>query len=55
LARIRPTELGGTMLNEKQQQAFNNFYNSARNNTVLEPKTTVLVHLAAAMASGCYP
>lgn len=43
------------MLSEKQMKAFNEFYESARKNPVLEPKTTLMVHLAAAMASGCYP
>ena len=31
------------------------FYKSARHNKVLEEKTTLMVHLAAAMAVGCYP
>ncbi|SNB46297.1 carboxymuconolactone decarboxylase family protein [Geobacter sp. DSM 9736] len=43
------------MLPEKQQKKYSEFYESARNNTVLDPKTTLLVHLATAMASGCYP
>jgi hypothetical protein len=43
------------MLPEKQQKAYTDFYDSARHNEILEPKTTLLVHLAAAMAIGCYP
>lgn len=38
-----------------QKKAYTDFYNSARYNDILEPKTTLLIHLAAAMASGCYP
>ncbi len=43
------------MLSEKQQQAFTGFYDSARKNNILDPKTTLLIHLASAMAFGCYP
>ncbi len=43
------------MLPEKQKKAWNDFYNSARQNNILEPKTTVMLHLASAMAVGCYP
>ncbi len=43
------------MLPEKQQKAYTDFYDSARHNEILEPKTTLLIHLAAAMAIGCYP
>jgi hypothetical protein len=43
------------MLTEKQIKAFNEFYNTARNNEALDPKTTLLIHMAAAMAVACYP
>jgi hypothetical protein len=43
------------MLPEQQQQAYKNFYDSARKNEILAPKTTLLIHLASAMAFGCYP
>jgi AhpD family alkylhydroperoxidase len=43
------------MLPEKQQQKFNEFYDAARNSGTLDPKTTLLLHLAAAMALGCTP
>ena len=43
------------MLPQQQQKAYTDFYDSARHNEVLEPKTTLMVHLAAAMAVGCYP
>lgn len=35
--------------------AYRAFYDSARNNDILDPKTTLLLHLASAMARGCYP
>jgi len=40
---------------EQQKKAFNDFYNLARNNDVLEPKTTLLIHMATAISVGCYP
>jgi len=43
------------MLPEKQKNAYTDFYNSARFNEILEPKTTLMLHMAAAMAIGCYP
>ena len=43
------------MLPEKQLKAYNDFYDSARQNDILEPKTTLMIHLAASMAVGCYP
>jgi hypothetical protein len=43
------------MLSKQQNKAFDDFYDSARHNEILEPKTTLMVHLAAAMAVGCYP
>ncbi len=42
-------------LPEVQMKAFEQFYSSARNNTVLDEKTTVMIHLASAMAVACYP
>lgn len=43
------------MLASKQKRAFVDFYNSARNNEILEPKVTLMIHLASAMALSCYP
>jgi len=43
------------MLPKKQKAAYADFYTSARHNEILEPKTTLMIHLAAAMAVGCYP
>ena len=40
---------------EQQKNAFDEFYKSARYNGVLDNKTSFLVHLGAAMATGCYP
>lgn len=43
------------VLPKAQKKTFNEFYDSARHNEILEPKTTLMIHLAAAMATGCYP
>ncbi len=43
------------MLGKRQKKAYDNFYDSARNNEILDSKTTLMIHLAAAMAVGCYP
>ncbi len=43
------------MLPVNQKRSFNAFYDSARGNEILEPKTTLMIHLAAAMAVGCEP
>jgi alkylhydroperoxidase/carboxymuconolactone decarboxylase family protein YurZ len=43
------------MLPEKQQKSFGGFYDTVRENTILDPKTTLLLHLASAMALGCSP
>lgn len=43
------------MLPRNQKKAYSDFYDSARRNEFLPEKTTVMIHLAAAMAVGCYP
>lgn len=43
------------MLPVVQQKTYGDFYDSARNNEILDPKTTYLLHLATAMAVGCVP
>jgi hypothetical protein len=43
------------MAPEKWIKAFNEFYNTARNNKILDPKTTLLIHMATAIAVACYP
>jgi hypothetical protein len=43
------------MKSKDQQDAFDAFYASARENEILDPKTTILIHLATAMAVGCSP
>ncbi len=43
------------MLPETQQKTFGDFYDSVRTNSILDPKTTYLLHLATAMAVGCVP
>jgi len=43
------------MLPKRQGKVFEEFYDSARNNEILDSRTTLLVQMAAAMAVGCYP
>ncbi len=43
------------MLPKKQLEAFGAFYDSARYNDILDPKTTYLIRMGAAMAVGCSP
>jgi len=43
------------MVPEKQIKAFNEFYKTACNNKSLDPKTTLFIQIATAMAIGCYP
>ena len=42
-------------LPKKQKRAFAEFYRAARHNEQLDGKTTLMIHLAAALAVGCYP
>ncbi len=43
------------MLPKRQKETFEVFYDAARQNTILDPKTTLLLHLGSAMALGCMP
>jgi hypothetical protein len=43
------------MLPDKQKNSFTEFYDSARYNEILEPRTTLMIHMAVAMAVACYP
>ena len=43
------------LLPVKQKVKYREFYDAARYNEILEPKTTLMLHLASAMAIGCYP
>lgn len=43
------------LLPEQQAKTYDDFYNSARYNKILDQKTTILIHMATAMALGCYP
>lgn len=43
------------MSQSKQRKAYAAFYASARHNEILDPKTTITIHLASALALGCYP
>jgi len=39
----------------KATEAWRAFYESARHNDVLDERTTLMLHIAASMAVGCYP
>jgi hypothetical protein len=41
------------MLPEKQSKAFSDFYDSVRDNNILDHKTTLMIQVAVAMAIGC--
>jgi hypothetical protein len=43
------------VLPEKQDKTFGEFYKAARYNDILDRKTTLMIHLAAAMSAACYP
>jgi len=43
------------MIKGKQLQTYTDFYNAARYNDTLDPKATLLIHLASSMALACYP
>jgi serine phosphatase RsbU (regulator of sigma subunit) len=43
------------MAPEEEIKAFNDFYDTTNNNKILDPKTKLLIQMAASMALGCYP
>jgi len=43
------------MLPFEQRKAFSTFYDSVRDESVLDKTTTIMIGLAAAMAAGCEP
>jgi len=43
------------VLPKDQHKAYGEFYKSARYNKILDPKTTLMIHLATAMSVACYP
>jgi hypothetical protein len=51
----QPIKGGPAMLPPAQRSAYGRFYKSARQNEILDPKTTLLLHFGAAMAFACYP
>ena len=55
IGRTSETKEDVVTLPREQSAAFGRFYKSARENKILEPKTTLLLHFASAMAVGCYP
>ncbi len=42
-------------MKSEQMDKFDEFYDSARHNQTLDGRTTLLLHLAAAVALGCEP
>jgi len=43
------------MLTVEQNKIYRTFYDSIKQNDILDPKTTHMIHIAAALALGCYP
>ena len=43
------------MLSENQRKMFSDLNQSAQQEGILDPKTTFMIRVAAAMAFGCYP
>ncbi len=43
------------MLPEKQKQTYEAFFESTVQNEILDPKTTIMIQLAASFVLGCYP
>ena len=43
------------MLPESQSEKYQAFYDATASHANLDPKTTVMVQLAAAFVAGCYP
>ena len=43
------------MLTDKQNKAYNSFYESTHNNEYLDEKTEILIGLSAAIAMNCQP
>ncbi|MGO9417279.1 MAG: hypothetical protein ACLP51_19335 [Syntrophobacteraceae bacterium] len=44
-----------TMMPKQVNQSFADLRNAVNNNGILDPKTTLMIHMGAAMAVGCYP
>ncbi len=42
-------------MKSQQMDYFDQFYDSARHNDTFDDRTTLLLHLASAMALGCEP
>jgi len=43
------------MLPEKQKNKYEEFFESTKNNEILDYKTTVMIQLSASFVIGCYP
>jgi alkylhydroperoxidase/carboxymuconolactone decarboxylase family protein YurZ len=48
-------EKGGPMLPPALEKQFNDFYHAAYTDGELDSKTKVLIGMAVAMTTGCYP
>ena len=48
-------EKGDSVLPQRQNQKYEEFFESTANNGILETKTTIMIQLAAAFSFGCYP
>ncbi len=44
-----------TMIPKQVNQSFAYFRNAVVNNGIIDPKTTIMIQMAVAMAVGCYP
>ena len=44
-----------TMMPKQVNQSFADFRNTVVNNGIIDPKTTFMIQMGAAMAVGCYP
>ena len=40
---------------EEREKLWDAFYDAARHNDALDERTTLMLHLAVAMALGCHP
>jgi len=43
------------MMSKRLRQSFADFHNSMLSNGIIDPKTTFMIEIGAAMAVGCYP
>ena len=53
--RVVDSTKGDTVLPMHQKEAYEAFFEATEENGILDPKTTVMIQLAASFAIGCYP